>query len=214
VPPTTSALATLQPNVPPAIISIYTTVSILTHVGNPVTLAPDPINGPPGSPATGPAEPIHPPPPASTTVAALPENTAPATTTPEAGGAPPAGTTLTTAPAGGGVGGGAAAAATVVGGVTVSRDAAGGVVVDGSMTLAPGAAATVGGVAVSVGPGGAVVVAGSSIDLPTAAAASTTGGLPASSSNSSGAVPRGGLLDWRAVGCMVLVSWVLLVGSR
>jgi hypothetical protein len=222
VPPVTSALlVTGLPNLPPALISVYTTVSILTHVGDPVTLAPDPINGAPGSPTTGvaePAAPNHAPPPGTTTVTALPEVTAPPDSpVPTPGyGNQPAGTTLTTAAvvaAGGG-------AKTVVGAFTISRDAAGGVVVDG-VTLPAGGAATVSGIAVSVGAGGGVFVAGSPVNLATASAAaatttaqtSTTGPRPATSSHTSGAMrANGGSVDWRAVGWIVLMVWMLLFG--
>jgi hypothetical protein len=185
LPATTSALViTAPPEIPPAMVSVYTTVSVLTHVGDPVTLAPDPVHGPPGPPPTGPVEPHHPPPPATATATALPE--APA---PPPGDPPPAGT--------------AAAVVVVAGGVTVSRDAAGGVVAGGA-TLPAGAAATVGGVAVSVGPGGAVLVAGSSVDLPAAAASSRASGAARG-------VPMDGIfVDWRAVGWIALMCWAFL----
>ena len=53
-PATTSALViTAPPEIPPAMVSVYTTVSVLTHVGDPVTLAPDPLNGAAGAAADG-----------------------------------------------------------------------------------------------------------------------------------------------------------------
>jgi hypothetical protein len=146
--PITSLFATGLPSNIPGITSVYTTVAILTKVGDPVTLATNPFPGDVGVQSEG-----------GSIATALPDVTGPANNSPAPSNNP--GTTLppqTTFGSG---------PTTVIGGITFSPGPSGVVIADGQ-TLDPGAVTTIGSLPVSVGSGGNVVVAGSSVSVPTA----------------------------------------------